>query len=268
MNKRAKLLRILLLCGVTALSGQTTPRRILYDFRIDANQAPNIQDGSKLAPEVQRQVLSTLFPKYLTAETQCDPANEGQPIFNPQQLEAERKSGQMVASIEEFADGSFTAAGHRQTAYFIGALECFAWSPANTGTNELAIFEGTRLILKVNQKVGLFGGHANALVAVADVNNDGIDELLLEAVGGHPEIQGDASLVSFRGGEPHVMKEFNEVYFNGCLGISFARVTASVITYTPKQFFVDQYEAPCIGEGVGGNLLALAEFKRVHGGSH
>jgi hypothetical protein len=52
----------------------------------------------------------------------------------------------------------------------------------------------------------MFGGHANGLAAVADVNNDGIDDLLLEAIGGQPEIQGDASLVSFRGGEPHVVE--------------------------------------------------------------
>ncbi|MGA7413615.1 MAG: hypothetical protein WBW33_24280, partial [Bryobacteraceae bacterium] len=181
-------------------------------------------------------------------------------------LAAARKSGQLVASIAVFANGSFTAPGLRQTAYFTNALVCSAWGPDYSGTYELAIFEGTRLILNVNQKVGMFGGHADAQVAVADVNNDGIDELLLEAVGGQPEIQGEASLVSFRGGEPHVMKEFNEVYFNGCLGIGFARVTASVITYTPKQSFVDQYEAPCTGEGAGGNVPALAEFKRVHVG--
>ena len=89
VNKPERLLRILLLCGITGLSGQTTPRRILHDFRIDGIQGPVVQDGSKLAPEVQRQVLSTLFSKYLTAETQCDPANEGKPML-PAQLEAEQ----------------------------------------------------------------------------------------------------------------------------------------------------------------------------------
>ncbi|MGA7409067.1 MAG: hypothetical protein WBW33_01200, partial [Bryobacteraceae bacterium] len=80
MNKRAKILAILLMCGATGLSGQTTARRILYDFRIDGIQGSVVQDGSKLAPEVQRHVLSALFLKYLTAETQCDPANEARPM--------------------------------------------------------------------------------------------------------------------------------------------------------------------------------------------
>jgi hypothetical protein len=75
MSQPATLLRVLLLCGATGLSGQTTTTRILCDFRIDGIQGPVVQVGSKIAPEVQRNVLFAVFTitKYLSAATPYDP---------------------------------------------------------------------------------------------------------------------------------------------------------------------------------------------------
>lgn len=132
MSRRAKLLRILLLGGVSGLPAQQATRRILCDFRIDRNQGP-VKDGSELPLKTQRQILSALFPKYLTNEAACNEENEQQPI-NDAKLEAQRKAGQMVPSVTEFGDGSFTAPGRRQTAYLIKVGECFAYTRNYWGT--------------------------------------------------------------------------------------------------------------------------------------
>jgi hypothetical protein len=264
---RTKLLTILLLGGVFALPAEQAPRRILCDFRIDGIQGPVVKDASKLSLEVKRQVLSAVFPKYLTSQDACNRENEQQPI-DTAKLEAERQTGEMVPAIEEFGDGSFTAPGRRQTAYFIKVGECFAYTRTYWGTYRLAIFEGPRLVANIHPQVtfaGTLDTAPNAIATAADVNNDGIDELLLTAIEfGQGEVQGNAWLVSLRGGELHTLREFDGVYDNPCMGMAEGvRVTASVIAYALTQFFVEQYEAPCKGVAAQGQVPALTDFTRV-----
>jgi hypothetical protein len=267
LDRRGKLLTIVLLCAATGLPAQQATRRVLHDYRIDGASAP-IKGGAELSLKDQQRVLSALFPKYLTSESACDRANEDKPHYGAT-LETERTGGQIVPSIEEFVDGSFTAAGKRQTAYFVKVGECFAYTRDYWGTYRLAIFEGPRLIADVEPEVpyqGTIPMGSKGLVATADVNNDGIDELLLQStVFGGGELEVYARLVSLGQGKFHAIREFDDVYDWGC-GAN-RNVTASRITYTPPTLFVERYEAPCKGAVKLGHVPALSDFKRLPQGS-
>jgi hypothetical protein len=249
-----KLLAAMVLCGATGLPAQQVAKGVLHDFRIDGKQG-RIQYGSEVSLEIQRQVLSSLFPKYLIVVNGCKGAEDQQPITDAS-LATKRQRGQMVPVIEEFARGSFTGLGRRQMAYFIKVGECFAETRTYWGTYRLAVFEGPHLIASLEPA-------ANVLEAAADVNGDGIDELLLGAIGsGTGDVMASARLVSLRGGKLHMMKAFDSVYDNPCGFDGHMSVTASVITYTPAGLLTERYEAPCKASP-GGIVPLLKDFTRV-----
>ena len=101
MNGFATLLRMLLVCWAASLPVQSATGRVLSDFRIDGAKG-RIKSGSELSPKIRRQVLSAVFPTYLTSETACNRENEQTPIDDAE-LEVERKTGQIVPAIEAFA---------------------------------------------------------------------------------------------------------------------------------------------------------------------
>jgi hypothetical protein len=263
---RQSVLGIVLLWGILDVPAQQANRHVLSDYRIDGLQE-GVRSGTELSPKNQRAVLTGLFPKYLTATSGCGP-EPVQPVL--ERLDAERSAGLMVPSIEEFAEGSFTAPDRHQTAYFVKVGECFAETRNYFGTYRLATFEGSQLVANV-QPLVRYGGalklQANGLSAAADVNNDGLHELLLESItlgGGVVEVI--AWLVSLRDTRLHIIKEFDEVYLNQCSAGMTAPppVLASVITYGPPQLFVEQYEAEC--NGTEGLLPALRDFRRQQSG--
>jgi|SRR5208283_229717 len=259
----ATVIALLLLCGVTSLSAEQSSTRILFDFRTDSHPGP-VKRGSLIPLKTQREILSTLFPKYLNNEDACKPENAQQPSDNAT-LQAQRENGQIVPSIDTFLDGSFTAPRTRQTAYFIKVGECFASTSSYWGTYRLAIFEGSRLVANVSPQVGTHGDwQANGIATAADVNNDGMDELLLVAIAfGMGEVEEKAGLVSLRSGKLETIRGFDSVYDNPCASQNPDRVTASVIAYSSTHLFVDEYEAPCHGDAAKGKVPSLADFKPV-----
>jgi len=127
---RESVLRIVLLWGIMDLPAQQANRHVLCDYRIDGLQK-GVRSGTELSPKNQREVLTGLFPKYLSATSGCGP-EPAQSVL--EHLEAERSAGQMVPSIEEFAEGSFTAPARHQAAYFVKVGECFAATRTYFGT--------------------------------------------------------------------------------------------------------------------------------------
>ena len=114
--------------------------------------------------------MSTVFPKYLNAESKCkDVDTTGSEDY----LAAMRKAGQIVPSILDMATGSFTASGQVETAYVISAGECNASHADNFGSKRLAIFSGNKLVLDVD------ANFKSSILKKTDLNPNGVDELLM-----------------------------------------------------------------------------------------
>ena len=208
--------------------------KLLYDFRGDQpDQEPAV------SAEVQRRVLSALFPSYLGNESECkvdEPPTDAA-------LKAARKSGQIVPELMSSRAGSFTKPNARQTAYLIKVGECGATSRTYFGTYRLAIFENGRLVAADSNPRGEY------IDAVADVDGDGIQEILLSGCGfGTGTLECNAILLSMAGGSPRTIRRFRFVYEDPCGGSPTLPITATVIRYAPGRpphFFESDYEAAC-----------------------
>jgi hypothetical protein len=239
---RAKLPAILLVCGV-ALISQREDRRVLYDGRIGGGGQGRVQLGSKLSTESRQQLLSAVFPKRLTSAAGCD----------SERSRAGDRAEQIDPEVIEFAQGSFTAPGARQAVYLIQVNECLPPSRNYFGTYRLAVFEGARLIANPNVA-------ANGIASIADVDGDGIEELLLIGTGfGQGDLEVHAKLVSLKSKRFQVFKDFDLVYENPCGLDERLPVTASAITYGPAGLAVQHYTAPC-SSSHNGDVPALKDF--------
>lgn len=193
-------------------------RQVLFDFRVDDDKVP-----SKLAPSIQKTVLSKIFRKYLTDANKCSPQfNAGDA---EDYLSAARKAGQMAPSISDAETGSFTAPGQTQALYVIDVSECNASHADNFGTKRVAIFSGQQLVADVD------ADFAKNIIRKTDLNSDGVDELLMTtgdmAQGTLTEM---ATLVSFQNGRRQVIQDFGAVVLDSCAsGFPGSTSEASVI---------------------------------------
>ena len=202
-------MRILSLLFVASLAMAQSPtlqkdRQILADFRVN-RPAPS----AKIPLATQRTVLSKVFRRYLTDENKCSSQFDASGGADP--LAAARKAGQIVPSIVDVVNGSFTAVGQTQTAYLISVSECNASHADNFGTKRMAIFSGQQLIADVDVDFN------SSIVRKTDLNSDGIDELLMS--GGdmnQGEIVEIAALVTFQNGHFRVIHDFGTVYNDDC----------------------------------------------------
>ena len=202
-------MRILSLLFVASLAMAQSPtlqkgRQILADFRVDRPMSP-----VKIPLATQRSVLSKVFRRYLTDENKC--SSQFDASNGPDPLAAARKAGQIVPSILDVVNGSFTATGQTQTAYLISVSECNASHADNFGTKRMAIFSGQQLVADVDVDFN------SSIVRKTDLNSDGIDELLM--TGGDMN-QGEAvemaALVTFQNGRFRVIHDFGTVSDDDC----------------------------------------------------
>jgi hypothetical protein len=179
-------------------------RQVLFDFRVDHESAP-----SKMSAATERMVLSKVFRKYLTDPNRCNSQLDAGDGADP--LAAARKAGQIVPSIIDSENGSFTAAGQTQTAYVISVSECNASHADNFGTKRVAIFAGQQLVADVD------ADFMSTIVKKTDLNSDGIDELLMTsgdmAQGTVTEM---GTLVSLQNGRRRVLHDFGTVVEDSC----------------------------------------------------
>lgn len=215
-------------------------RQVLYDFRRDQVTSKPV----RVTAATQRMVLSKVFRKYLTDEKQC------RSDFEPggdDYLAAARNAGQMVPSVEDAENGSFTAPGQTQTAYVIYTNECGASHADNYGSKRVAIFSGQQLVANVDSD---FKG---SIIRKTDLNSDGVNELLMSA---GDMAQGTlievAALVEFRNGRRRVIEDFGTVVEDSCAsGFPGSSSKASVLSMSdfepgkmPK-LRIDNYVSSC-----------------------
>jgi hypothetical protein len=215
------------------------PRQVLFDFRVERTSAP-----LKIPLATQRNVLSKVFRKYLTDENKCNPKFDASSDTDP--LKAARNAGQIVPSIADMATGSFTARGRAETAYVISVSECNASHADNFGTKRVAIFSGQQLIADVDADFNI------NIVRKTDLNDDGIDELLM--TGGDINqgiIVEMAALLDFQNGRLRTIQDFGTVMEDSCAsGLPGSSLKASVIS---------------ISEVVAGNMPRLRTDNYVAG---
>jgi hypothetical protein len=193
-------------------------REVLLDFRVDRKSS-----DIRISAATQRNVLSKVFRRYLTDSNRCNSELDTSKGTDP--LAEARKAGQIVPSILDMATGSFTAAGQTQTLYVISVSECNASHADNFGTKRVAIFAGQQLLADVDTDF------ASNIVRKTDLNNDGINELLMTtgdmAQGTVTEM---GTLVSFQNGRRRVIQDFGVVVEDSCASeVQGATSDASVL---------------------------------------
>jgi hypothetical protein len=190
--------------------------------------------------------------EFLSSASLCDGQRKQRPI-DAAWLREQSNAGQIAPAIQEHAQGSFTAPGTHQTIYYIKVGECLPETRNYFGTYRLPVFEGPRLIATAEP-------NADGIVTVADVNGDGIDELLLQSVGyGTGDLGLRAQLVSLMGGKLRTIRDFDEVYDNPCGRGENLAVEATLITYDRGGLYTRKYTAPWSASR-GGNVPALEDF--------
>ena len=201
----------LLLAFVTCAAAQhpapQKDREVLLDFRVDRKVT-----DVRIPAATQRNVLSKVFRRYLTDSNRCNSEFDTSKGTDP--LAEARKAGQIVPSIMDMTTGSFTAAGQTQTLYLIAVSECNATHADNFGTKRAAIFAGQQLVADID------ADFASNIVRKTDLNNDGINELLMTtgdmAQGTLIEM---GTLVSFQHARRRVIQEFGTVVEDSCASL-------------------------------------------------
>lgn len=233
-------LLVIVSLAVAQKPGVRTDRQVLQDFRSDTKLS-----DIKIPAATEKTVLSKVFRKYLTDQSQCkadfDASNGDDP------LAAARKAGQMVPSIVDTATGSFTAPRQTQTAYVISVSECNASHADNFGTKRVAIFSGQQLVADVDSDF------KSSIVRKTDLDLDGIDELLMTTGDiAQGTLINMAALVSFQNGRHRVIHDFGTVVEDSCAsGIPGSSSKASVLyhsSFTPgtmPKLTQDNYVASC-----------------------
>jgi hypothetical protein len=170
-----------------------------------------------------------------------------------------------TATISAVSEGSFTAAGAKQTAYII---DTHSGSPAdNDGAKYLAIFEGETYVTDYPVP------NLSLILKTFDLNRDGINELLL----GYYYMQMGqamewAKLVQVAQGNLRNLKDFGTTYLSYCeAGLAPDNnpgVAASVVFYAPAaqtgqmpELRIDNYKAGCAPEGANPQWKYTTETK-------
>jgi len=232
---------LVLICAGVLGQKQTVPsKQVLFDFRNDRPVGP-----PKIGPAVERQVLSKVFRKYLTDPNQCN--SEFDPGGSDDPLKAARNAGQIVPSITDVMNGSFTAPGKAETAYVISVSECNASHADNFGTKRVAIFSGPQLLANVDVEF------RSGIVRKSDLNGDGMDELLMTTGDTNQGITIEtAGLLDFRNSKLRVIEDLGTVFEDSCASeLPGSSIKASVITIAPAapgdmpKLRMENYKASC-----------------------
>jgi hypothetical protein len=157
--------------------------------------------AEKLDPAAAKALLDRLFRgTYLTDPRQCRP--------RAGDLAYERRTGNFAPEIAQSATGAFTAPGTQQTLYNVTNWECGPTPRESGGTATLAVTNGDDVLVS-----GVTDGAGQTIVNVADVDGDGVDEILLydQALAANT-----SRLVHFEQGQLVTMMDFGRVYETTC----------------------------------------------------
>ena len=240
---------------------------VLYDWR-----KPDPIPRPQLDKDLEQKIITEVARAH-REKAPKPPAPQASPEASPQtgsepnqdgtfweQLEGEMSS----ATVSAVAEGAFTTAGAKQTAYII---DTHSGSPAdNDGPKYLAIFSGETYVTDYPVP------NLSLILKTYDLNRDGINELLL----GYYYMQMGqamewAKLVQASQTQLRVLKDFGTTYASFCeAGLAAENnpgATASVVFHATAStgqipdLRVDNYKAPCSPEGTNPQWKYTSEAK-------
>jgi S1-C subfamily serine protease/tRNA A-37 threonylcarbamoyl transferase component Bud32 len=247
--------------------GLAGAKEVLYDWR-RSEAVPRPQVSKELEQKIITEVARVHREKAPPAPApqaspEASPLPEGERNQNGtlwEKLEDEMSS----ATVSAIAEGSFTAAGAKQTAYIIDTHS--GGGSDNDGPKYLAIFAGETYVADFPVP------NLSLILRTHDLNRDGINELLL----GYYYMQMGqamewAKLVQVSQSGLRVIKDFGTTYASFCdAGLAAENnpgATASVVYVAPAQagqmpeLRVDNYKAPCAPEGANPQWKYTPEAK-------
>jgi hypothetical protein len=180
---------------------------IAADFR------PDHQHAAVRAPLAisDAALLARLFPSRLADETQCPPRAQDT------SLESQRSLGLVVPKVAAVVAGSFTAPHRHEVAIIVRVGECHAYGAESGGSKELVVLDGARIVW--TSKVASEGDEVweDDLETLADLDGDGVDELVLELNVMHMGHAREAArVVSLAGGSLRELFPSTEVMVDDC----------------------------------------------------
>jgi hypothetical protein len=188
---------------------------VFIDYRSEINH-----DEPQLAPQEKRRILQAVYG-------------------------AEFRSGNPL--INSVRDGSFTAPGMQETVYLIQKSGPIVLAPESLKGTTLAVFSGEHLVARVAAT------EFNFIPRLSDLNQDGINELLLQGSSYHRgTLVSWAKLVDLIDGQLRVIKDFDVLEKDSCGSRdTTAEIIVGVVRHTlPGQdtwpeFAVTYYRATC-----------------------
>lgn len=239
---------------------------VLYDWRKhDPLPRPSLDKAQeeKIIAAVARAHQEKAPQPQPTASPEASPQTEGGGV-TPGSLWDKLQGEMSNATVSAVAEGSFTAAGAKETAYIIDTNS--GGHADNFGPKYLAIFAGETYVTDYPIP------DLSIIVRSFDLNRDGVNELLL----GYYYIQMGqvmewAKLVQIQQGQLRVIKDFGTTYVNTCEANLPADtnpgLAASVIFQAPAppgqmpELRVDNYKATCPAGGSDAQWKYTAEPK-------
>lgn len=215
-----------------------------------SNGYSDLEAVGKEEREMTNRIAPKLFQRsYLEHYGQCSRESRERPVESEADLVWAQEQGQFVPWVRDWHSGAFTEPGAFQYLHEITVGECNARQSSVAPTKLLAVFDRwDRLYASIKPLPG------EGVVAVADVDGDDIEEVLL----GRSELKGTRyitrmRLVSLKDGQLRVIHDFGVGYiFTFSEGLGDERViTIPVIYFTPRavgetpEFHVDFYRASC-----------------------
>ena len=240
---------------------------VLYDWR----QSEPLQRPA-ISKELEQKIITEVARAHRDKAPQ--PTPQASPEGSPQAEGGQNQDGALwlkledemsTATISAMAEGSFTAAGTKQTAYII---DTHSGSPAdNDGAKYLAIFEGEKYVADFPAP------NLSLILKTFDLNRDGVNELLL----GYYYMQMGQALewakfVQISQGSLRTLRDFGTTYISFCeAGLAPDNnpgVAASVAFYAPvaqtgqmPELRIDNYKATCAPEGASPQWKYTTETK-------
>lgn len=216
---------------------------VLYDARDRVKLPPGVEREPKLAPEVEKLVLSALSSTYKARREDCQGAED------------------VTFRVTASATGAFTAPATKQAAYVVASEACDAADPDEIEATHLVIVEGDKAVMQASGKTRASPGeslpfYGTDIRAVVDLDQDGASELFVTSnVAAEPGVEELGRLYTVAGGALKRVRAFPAVYVDGCGAGPQGKAQAQVIHYLPgakegaSQYSAEQYEAPCPAAG-------------------
>jgi hypothetical protein len=242
---RALLLALLAL----AAAGPVPDDTLLWDARRQDDYPANVARSPRLPAAEERRVLSQIAKPFLTDTKKC-------------------RDGQVVYGVNARVRGAFTGPGARETAYLVEGRRCESEVDLPFDSTHLLVFRDGVLVARAKgpsmidhaEEDGEF--HGTEIRAVADVDGDGVSEILALSGGfGQGIVEQVARLYSVKGGQVRKLRTFESVYVDDCnSSLEVRQVAAHVLRYAASgTILVESWVASCREAGEP----ALSDFERA-----